>query len=274
MSKIFQASFLFLSVLTLGALQTKGQDTIQLQPYVGKLFYVSAVVQDAPVKLLFDAGGGETLLDVALAQKLNKKAYGTESSFRMNGQRIKYQKIDSIKMRIANVDIVHETVGVWDITNVLPKELMKLDGVISLRSFDKKVITVDLSRKHLIFESDSSFAKLLPGLTKLPSRFSTGMNGNELTFHLGIPFNNGRMYWFLFDNGNLNPVLLSSDILNEVNVKGDGISDTNAFYLEFFKSHLPNSLSEDILYNGALNADLIGKFSFTIDLRDRVVYFK
>jgi hypothetical protein len=68
------------------------QDTIQLKKYVSNLKKVDVVIAGETYNFLFDTGGGETFLSPDIAKHLERTVYGQASSFRMNGERVDYQK--------------------------------------------------------------------------------------------------------------------------------------------------------------------------------------
>ena len=111
------------------------QDIVHLNTYFRNLKTVNIFIQGEKYNFLFDSGGGQTFISPEIAKLLNKKIYGNSTGFRMNGEIIKYQKADSVYLSLDSTELFHKTIGVWDIMSVLPKELPKIDGVISLKSF-------------------------------------------------------------------------------------------------------------------------------------------
>src|SRR5687768_1613577 len=97
----------FLSICTLLFFSLIGyaQDTIQLKKYISNLKKVEIVIQGHAYSFLFDTGGGETFISPEVAKRLGKCVYGNETSFRMNGEIVKYAKSDSITMKIGSTTI-------------------------------------------------------------------------------------------------------------------------------------------------------------------------
>lgn len=251
------------------------QDTIHLKNYISNLKTIDVFIDGKKCDFLFDTGGGETFISPEIAEHLDKKVYGSSAGFRMNGEMIKYQKADSISFTISSTEIFHHTIGVWDIMSVLPKELPKLKGVISLKSFYKNILTIDLSGNILIVENSESLEKQINTKTLVPARFANGLEGTELNFFIGIPKNN-TLYWFLFDTGNISGLLLSpetaliwglqsntNDLEKEVS-RFEFVLGKNRFYA--------SASSKDIIYDGALDFMTISQFVFTIDFRKSEVW--
>jgi hypothetical protein len=123
---------------------------------------------------LFDTGGGESFISPEIAKSLGKTIYGSTTGFRMSGEMIKYPKTDSISFNIYSSTIFHSTIGILDIMSFLPKGFSKLDGVLSLKSFHDKILTLDLANNRIILETTSSYRKLIKNKIALQSRFANG----------------------------------------------------------------------------------------------------
>lgn len=251
------------------------QDTIQLKTYFRELKTVDVFIKGIKYSFLFDAGGGETFISPEIAKKLNKRIYGSSTGIRMDGEMIKYQKSDSISFTIGSTALFHQTIGVWDIMSILPKELPKLDGVLSLKSFSNNILTIDLSKNILIIENISSLGKQIKTKSLLPSRFANGSDGAELTVFIGVPKNNA-FYWFLFDTGNIGRMILSPENAMLWGLQPDTKDSTIAgTQLEFMigKNKLKaNPYSKKIIYDGVLNFESIGQYIFTIDFKKEEVW--
>ncbi len=250
------------------------QDTIHLKPYVSELKSVEVFINNKKYNFLFDAGGGETIISPSIAKLLNKEVYGCSTGIRMNGEMIRYQNVDSVSIKMGNIKIFHKTIGVWDIMSILPKEFPKIDGVLSLKSFGNNILTIDLSNNILIVENKASAKKQIETKTILPSRFANGTDGTELTLFIGLP-KYDNMYWFLFDTGNIGPVILSPECAALWGLQSKTKDSKSLAKLEFIigKNKIEtNTYSEKIIYNGVLNFETISKYIFTIDFRKKEVW--
>jgi hypothetical protein len=267
---------MLLSLLFLGSTMVGfAQDTIPLRAYNENMKTVDIFIKGKKYNFLFDTGGGGTIISPEIAKLLNKKTYGSLTGFRMDGEMLKFQKSDSISLTIGSTVLFHETVGVWDIMSLMPKEFSKIDGLISLKSFSDKILTLDLSKNIFIVENSASSKRQIKGKSLLPSRFASGPDGTELNIFIGIPKNNS-FYWFLFDSGNSGPLLLSTESAtlwelqpgaydpNIVEPKSEFIIGKNKLKIKPF--------SREIIYDGVLNFESISKYVFTIDLRRKEVW--
>lgn len=244
------------------------QDTIQLKNYISNLKKLDVVIQGHLYSFLFDTGGGETFISPEIAKDLGKEVYGNETSFRMHGEMITYSKVDSLSLQVGKTAIFHSTVGVWDVMSILPEGLPKIDGVLSLKTFRDKIVTLDFPSGKFVIETKKSFQKQRERSVLLQSRFASGMSGNELTIFLNIPYKE-RNYWFLFDSGNLNDFLISPHTAYEWKLQSD--STTERKELNLINIRLGKKIMESkaasgkMIYDGALNYALISKSKYVIN---------
>ncbi|MET3018580.1 pepsin/retropepsin-like aspartic protease family protein [Flavobacterium hydatis] len=264
-------SLLFLS----NAIVSLAQDTIPLKTYIENMKTVDVFIKGKKYNFLFDTGGAETLISPEIANMLNKSIYGSLTGFRMDGEIIKAQKSDSISLIIGTTTLFHPTVGVWDIMSILPKEFPKIDGIISLKSFNNTILTIELSKNILIIENSVSAKKRIKGKSLLPTQFANGLEGSELNIFVRIPKNN-FYYWFLFDSGNSGPLLLSNEsaIVWGLKPENNAIEITNpkSEFLIGKNKLMVKPFTRNIIYDGVLNFESLSKYIFTIDFKKKEVW--
>ncbi|PKV66493.1 retropepsin-like aspartic protease [Pontibacter ramchanderi] len=254
---------------------THAQETIPLKEYFRDLKQVEVTIQGQTYNFLFDTGGGETFISPEVARELGYTPYGRGVAYRMSGERFSYQKMDSVRLTVGKVSFPQTTVGVWDVMRVLPGELPKVDGVLSLKSFQGKMLTIDLANNQLKLETSTSLRRQRNKLTPLKSRFASGLDGNELSVFLEV-LRQGRSYWFLFDTGNISELLLSHHTAAEWGLQNDTTSQRialNPIAIQLGNRKLVSrAAAESILYDGVLNYSLISQARFTIDFTTKEVW--
>ena len=267
--------YLTLSFLTIFVYKAYTQDTIYLENYVGDLKKVNVTIGSNSYSFLFDTGGGETFISPEIAKSLGKTIYGSTIGFRMSGEMIKYRKTDSISLNIYRTTIFHSAIGILDIMSLLPKGFPKLDGVLSLKSFHDKLLTLDLANNRIILETTSSYRRLIKNKIALQSRFANGPDGNELTIFLGIP-RQERLYWFLFDSGNLGELLLSHHAAYEWGLESDTVSQwksLGSLSINIGKKQFTSeAASKDIIYDGSLNFAILSQSTFIINFPKKQIW--
>jgi len=264
-------------ILFLTGPQTRCQDTIQLKKYFGDLKKIDVVISGISYSFLFDTGGGETMISPSLATSLKKNIHGRVTGFRMSGEIMVYPVCDSITLTIGHTKIFHSITGVWDLMSILPKDFPNLDGVISLKSFENMIITLDLAKSRIIIHNPGSFKKEAPKKTLLQSRFANGLAGNELNIFLALNKNRNR-YWFLFDSGNIGSMLFSHKSAYEWGLENDTTNTNKSLGTTSFilgkKKINTNSESASIIYDGALNYDILSKSIFIIDFGKKKIWIE
>lgn len=268
-------SYLYLIVLIILPYRSFCQDTVLLKKYFGNLKKVDLSINGQSYSFLFDTGSGETFVTPEVVNHLGKPIYGNTTGFRMTGEVINYQRCDSVFLKINSTTLFHASIGVWDIMKVLPKGFPKLDGVLSLKSFHDKIVTLDLANDRIIFETQISYQKKIRNKTLLNSRFANGLDANQLTILLGIP-HLGRFYWFLFDSGNLDNLLLSHLTASEWGLQSDTVIQGNklgALTVQIGDKHFSSEASSKaIIYDGSLNYSIISKSIFIINFQKRQIW--
>ena len=250
------------------------QDTIHLYPYIENIKTVEVFIEGEKYDFLFDTGGAETIISPEVATALNKKIYGSVTGYRMSGEMIKAQKADSISLTIGTTKIHHQTVGVWDLMSILPKDFARVDGVISLKSFEGTILTIELSKKLIVIENKASAKKAIIEKSLLTTKFANGLDGSELNIFVGIPKAN-NLYWFLFDSGNSGPFLVSNESAEVWKVQKDSYESNPESEFVLGKQTLRiKPFVRDIIYDGAFNFDAISRYVFTIDFKNKEVWFK
>jgi len=249
------------------------QDTIHLKPYIENMKTVEVIIEEKKYNFLFDTGGAETLISPEIAKTINKKIYGSTTGFRMSGEIIKAQKADSILLKIGKTQMFNKTVGIWDLMSILPKDFARIDGIISLKSFEESILTIDLSKNIVIIETKASAKKKIKGKSLLTTRFANGLEGSELNIFVAIPKEN-HLYWFLFDSGNTGPMLLSNESAEIWKVQNDNYENNPESEFVIGQKNLKiKPFVRDIIYDGVFNFDAISQYVFTIDFKNKEVWF-
>jgi hypothetical protein len=256
----------------------KSVHVINLEPYFRELRSVTVTVLGEPRRFLFDTGGGQTIISPALAEEVGCDPYGRSVGFRMSGERVDFETCAEVRLRIGDYATGPQPVAVWDVGAVLPEELPPLDGVISLKSFDDELVTLDLAQSQITVETDQSFQSRTATMSPVPIQVSTGQSGSGIVVYVGADAD-GQRLWLQFDTGNIAGVQLSPDV---VELFGVNLSEEQEGVLEgqgaVTVDSLPLTISglgsipvpaviRPLIIDGALSFDLIERWVFSLDLR-------
>lgn len=264
-------------VLLIINLYSFAQETIVLEKLAGNLKTIKVSINKKSFDFLFDTGGSETFISPTVLSEINKQAHGKGIGYRMNGESIRFQYCDDVSIRIGSLTLPHSFVGVWDIMNLLPKGFPRIDGVISLKSFSNRLITLDLLNNSIIVETSTSFRKKIKKATLIPSRFANGISGQEVTIFLGI-VKGGISYWFLFDSGNLDNVLIAHQTAYEWELEPADQTLRKEYSNQMItlgnRIITSNFSSMEIIHDGALSFEVLSQFQFYIDFRNNQIWIK
>ncbi len=253
-----------------------GQKEIILEHYFRSLKSVKVKIDGKPYRFLFDTGAGITMVSPEIAIKTGKMIYGNNTGFRMSGEKVEIKLCDSLNIKIGGINFFHPYVGVFDMMRLLPKELERIDGIISLKTFAEEAITLDLKDDKLVIETVDSYKKKTNNLTLIPSRFVNGHNGSELNIFIGIKALN-HLWWFLFDSGNISKVKISKSIAAEWNLtfNEDGITELGNYTFALAgDSIIAPTIIDYIIYDGALSFDFIRQSAYTLNFEEEKVWIK
>ena len=265
------------AIVILGFHLIQAQTKISLENYFRTLKSVKVEIEHKTYNFLFDTGGGLTIVSPEIVKEINKSAYGNSVGFRMSGETIETKVCDSLNIKIGGLNFFHASVGVFDIMSLLPKELNRVDGLISLKTFEQMKIVLNLSENELIIETDESFGKKNKSMDLVESRFANGTNGTELNIFIGTPFNH-HLWWFLFDSGNISQTKISTNVAKEWELKTNDEGGITA--LGEIKFAIANdsitapTILDKIIYDGAWSFDFISQSEYAISFKDKKVWTK
>lgn len=249
---------------------------IPLRKYVGNLKTIMVRINDQHFNFLFDTGGGGTIISPEVAFMLGRPVYGLSTGFRMGGERVEFQRCSGVKLQIEGIEFRLNEVSVWDVMSILPKDFPKLYGVISLHTFSRNKLTIDLQESRLFVENDRSFKKRIRPMTPVTAVFTTGLDGREVNLFFDIPIGN-RKYRFLFDSGNIDKTKLAPTTVEALGLRKDikKQGQTEIGIIGLFvggKYRTTNAVIESTIYEGVLDFKFISQSIYTVDFGTRRVW--
>jgi hypothetical protein len=237
--------------------------TIPLSTYIGPLRSMAVTVAGQARPFIFDTGGGETMVSPAIAAAIGCRPYGRAVGFRAGGDQIAFEYCDNVLLRFGDVAVAHERVGVFDLKAFLPADLPPAEGVVSLRSFRDRPVTIDLAKGSVTVETAATLAARIEGMRPLTIRVATGPTGAETTVYVGARMG-GQRVWLLLDSGNGGPVLVAPHV-----AQGAGHREGDAEAAIEFDGLGPRRLpvaTRPMIYDGVLNAAFMRDWIVTLDL--------
>jgi len=213
------------------------------------------------LRLLFDSGGGETLLAPRVADDIPCVPAGRSVGFRMSGERVEWPLCDHVSLNLAGQTVVDSVTGIWDVMTILPEGLPRLDGIISLETFRDRLLTLNLAESKLELHTEGTFRQRVETMLPVPMRLATGNDGSQLTVFLdGRLSGSDLSAWFLLDSGNLAETLLAPHVRNEA-----AASDVTILLSDSLAVTAPGRTA-DIIYDGALSEAFLRQLIVALDL--------
>ena len=245
--------------------QTEGSSdrptVLDLQPYVGRLVTVTGRLNGDSLRLLFDSGGGETLLAPWVAEAIPCVPAGRSVGFRMSGERVEWPLCHGVRLNLAGQTVVDSVAGIWDVMAILPEGLPRLDGIISLETFRDRLLILHLAESRLELHSEGTFRERVGTMIPAPMRVATGNDGSHLTVFLqGRLVDTDQSAWLLLDSGNLAETLLAPHVRSD-----EATSDATIVFSDSLAVTAP-ARTADIIYDGALSEAFLRQIIVALDL--------
>jgi Aspartyl protease len=241
---------------------------VPLAPYIGRLVTVSAVIGQDTTRLIFDTGGGQTVISPRVAGRAGCTPSGRSVGFRMSGEKVESPLCSDVTLSIEGVAFTDPSVGVWDVQELLPEGVPPVDGVLSLKTLETRPFTLRLAEGRLTLETDESLRRQVATMSRLRSRIATGPGGDELTvFVHGMTSDSG---WFLIDSGNLDVVQVAA-LMAGAHASGGGTWEA-PLALDGLPAIGTTFRASDIIYDGALSEDFLRQWTLVFDLRANAVW--
>ena len=247
-----------------------------LTPWVQRLHTVEVEIGGRKARMLFDSGGGVTMVTSAFAKTIGCEPYGQLTGFTMTGEQGKPRKCGTHSLRVgAHVARIELLAGGDE---GAPPGAAPIDGILSLNAFEGQAITIDLGDRQLIVESPASLAARTAGKTGGDIRLMREMGGLGLSAFQRIPGPKGDL-WFLVDSNNQARTRMSPAALGEWSIDAAAIAAGLADSVKTIPVALaipgqhgtpedgPVQVApKDIIYDGVLNERLVFWHNVTLDL--------
>lgn len=252
---------------------------LELSPYFSRLRTLDANLGEKTTPMIFDTGASITIVTPENLQALRCEPYGRLVGHRMHGERVDFERCGFRAINFGDVQSSTE-VYTFDLMALLPEELPEVGGVVSLASFADRPFTLDLAGKELIIETAQSLRARIAGAREADLRIVRGVAGpSEVSAFVRIEAPTGDL-WFLLDSANLDHVIIAPHTINQLNGESESDSSVdlgNVLDLDLeiagaYPVSTPVRVG-DILYDGALNEEVMRRFLITFDLKNERVWF-
>ncbi|MEZ5995368.1 MAG: aspartyl protease family protein [Hyphomonadaceae bacterium] len=236
-------------------------EAIVLYPYAGQLKTIEVSIGGRPARLLFDTGAGVTALTPQFAAQIGCAPVGVITAFRMDGERVRFQRCPApVHIEAGGLDVSAD-VAVFDLLSLLPPDLPPLDGVAGLDIFRGRAITLQADLSAIVVETPASLRRRTRGRAPARIRLSQEGGGAGVTAFAPAPSRIGDL-WLLLDSGNLAGLRLHPSAAEALGGPGpvtlavEGAAPFEA----------TPEIVDDLIYDGVLDASFMRGYAITLDL--------
>lgn len=247
-----------------GAL-AQGPQVIKLERFRKALWKVNVTVKGKTGDFLFDTGGGITLFSEEFAKGIDCKFWGRFTGYNMFGKKGGGPYCSDVQLSARGVDLTPVNMGKMSFDGYFPGDKAP-DGLLSLDSFDGKVITIDQKAAAITIETEKSLKKRVRTMKEFPMRIVRECTGRCLGVVLGVKTEKG-MTWLNLDTGAGGVSIFSKEYASLFGL-GDEEKGQEVNYAidKDFKITGPAMVTEMIM-DGNLGQPFLANYVLTLDLK-------
>jgi len=237
---------------------------------LGPLFTVTADVAGAPRRFLVDTGGGMTVFTPDLAGKAGCALGGPLRGFRMSGERVDAPRCEGATVSVAGWASRPHTIMVLDINELLPPDWPRVDGLISLSTFDGHVVTLDLPGRRLVV--DDSVPR---DARSVRARFERSVTGLALVAFVASRYGDADL-WLEVDTGSTSALILNEPLAPQVGL-ATPMTDPDAridIRLDAGASIRTPVETSRLIFDGNLGLGTMRSWVLTFDLEKERVWIR
>lgn len=284
-NKTIAATLIALLLGIAGVLAQTAKTSANLQPIeiklehdaLGKAPTINVQVGSKTYPFLFDTGGGITTITPSIAKEIGCQPLGQITGYNAGGTRLDFKRCDGVEMKLGDFSARLNT-AVFEIMHFFSPETKEIGGIISLQTFEDKVITVDLAGNRLIVETESSLAERIKDMKPLESRLGKQGGGAVIDIFVAANTPKGKI-WMEFDTGNFSTLQFAPHAQEMLGINFDAPNRakmTKPVKLDLIglgTIEMPGR-ERQMIYDGMLNYETISKMTATIDVRTGKMWAK
>jgi hypothetical protein len=259
---------------TLSAGSTPPLIVIPLLSYVGPQLVLKVRAHGHEGLMLFDTGGGITVVTPEFAALLGCKPWGQITGFRMRGDRVDTPRCDHATFDVGSLHVTVPTAGIFDLSKLTPKEAPPLDGSLALDVFANHAITVDLRGHVLTIETPASLKERIRGAIESSVRFSRDAQGLALSPFVAIDTALGQL-WMELDTGSDGKVVVGRHAASALGLDPE---DTHGQPLTLNLTGgaqiQTRAIVKDLIMDGNIGVPVLESWIITIDFVHQRLWMK
>ena len=240
-----------------------------LEP-LGELFTTTVNVAGAPRRFLVDTGGGITVFSPELAALSGCRLGGPITGFRMSGERMDAPRCEGATVGVAGWASRPHTVMVLDINHLLPPDWPRVDGLLSLASFQGQTVTVDLGGKRLVVDGP-----LPSGARSVRARFERSMAGLSLVAFVASQHPTADV-WLEVDTGSTSALIIRDAMAPLLGLTAPVASQgtTASLHIDSGPPVQTPVVVESLIFDGNIGLGTLRDWALTFDLANERMWVR
>jgi hypothetical protein len=241
---------------------------VPLRALDGGGFAMSFEIAGAAHELLFDVGGGLTLLTPEQAQALGCRPWGRFGLLDVSGRLRELERCGDLSLSLGSLTLSAPAAVLEEIPQEL--EASGLGGIASLQTLGAHSVTLDLGNGRLVVESESSLVQRAAGMRPIEARIGREAGGNALRLFLAVGTDRGPL-WMLAGTPGTGRMALSPHSLGLLGVAPETTTGT-ALDVSLDLPGLGRldrpAVVANLPWDGILDPETLAQLVLSVDLRD------
>lgn len=263
---ILTSLFLFTFLASVTNSVAQAPQVIKLERFRKALWKVHVNVKGKEGDFLFDTGGGITLFSEEFVKGIDCKFWGRFTGYNMFGKKGGGPYCSDVQLTAGGVALTPVNMGKMSFDGMFPGDKAP-DGLLSLDSFDGKVITIDQKAATITLETEKSLKTRMRKMKEFPLRVSRECSGRCLSAFLGVKTPDG-MTWLNLDTGAGGVSLISKEYAPSYGLGPEERGQSLDFSIApNIKISGPVMVTEMIM-DGNLGQPFLANYVITLDLKN------
>lgn len=263
---ILTSLFLFTFLASVTNSVAQAPQVIKLERFRKALWKVHVNVKGKEGDFLFDTGGGITLFSEEFVKGIDCKFWGRFTGYNMFGKKGGGPYCSDVQLTAGGVALTPVNMGKMSFDGMFPGDKAP-DGLLSLDSFDGKVITIDQKAATITLETEKSLKTRIRKMKEFPLRVSRECSGRCLSAFLGVKTPDG-MTWLNLDTGAGGVSLISKEYAPSFGLGPEERGQSLDFSIApNIKISGPVMVTEMIM-DGNLGQPFLANYVITLDLKN------
>lgn len=239
---------------------------IRLERFRKALWKVNVTVKGKMGDLLFDTGGGITLLAPEFAKDIDCTFWGRFTGYNMFGKKGGGPYCSDVQLSSRGVALTPVSVGQMSFEGMFPGDKAP-DGLLSLDSFDGKVITIDQKAATITIETEKSLKKRVRTMKEFPMRIARECSGRCLSVFLGVKTSQG-MTWLNIDTGAGGVSIFSKEYAPLFGLGSDEKGQEINYPIDKDLKITGPAMVAEMIMDGNLGQPFLANYVITLDLKN------